>query len=102
MPHATLYVVYKPTLPVHRDNRDVLAGDVATVFKDLGPGHDVFADLTSLDLLTPHLFPASGEHFFFLIKLIRPERLFFATEVAIDSNLLGDFFDDVVLSDVND
>ena len=102
MPHATLYVVHKPPLPVHRNDRDVFAGNVATILKDLGPRHDVFADLARLNLLTPHFFPACGEHFFFLIEFIRPERLFFATEVTIDTNLLRNLFNDVVFSDVND
>ena len=53
--HAALNVVNEPALAEDRNNRDALAGNVASVLEHLAAGHDVLADLLALDSLLPNL-----------------------------------------------
>ena len=60
MAHAPLDVVHEPTLAVDRNDRDLVAGNVAAVLQNLAARHDVLAHLAALHTALADLFGADS------------------------------------------
>ena len=60
MAHAPLDVVHEPALAVDRDDRDLVAGNVAAVLQNLAAAHDVLAHLAALHTALADLFGADS------------------------------------------
>ena len=100
MAHATLDIIHKPPLAVVRNDRDILACDIACIFQDAAAAHDILVNPTTLYTLLTHLNCADC-HKGFLKRLIRIEvclgvAFLLSVNSLKDADRLAHFLDAVV------
>ena len=100
MTHAPLDVIHKPPLAIVRNDRDILACDIARVLQDTAPAHNILVNATTLYPLLTHLDGADGRKGL-LKRLIRIEvcrgiTLLLSINSLKDADRLAHFLNAVV------